>query len=402
MKEFKCKKLYYRTFSIFISLVMIVVSLPIMSLETVAANDNFEGVFLFNSVKYRHKYIHINNNNNMTDEGEIIELHQYNPYWALRWYIINLNNGYYKIESVWSEKVLTAPTGYNNDIVTQTTYVGANTQQWKFIRQSDGSYKISPRSNSNYFLAAGTLSSTADQDLEIRTVQTDGGDKWYLFNKVISYTNYRDSLFHSSLISNIPYANVFSQAMYARYFNVGLNTDGLSSQYPTIIDNCTLQSNQRCNSGCGSSCSTHHKNIKNISDQIYYDSREDNYIYVLWTDRPLDTYCYNNNPVSALAVVYDHRPVIHFMNLSVSTSAQQVCMALTLMHETAHVFGMDDVYNDASHDIFHGTRCIMEKFEEENLFEFYQAVLDYEIPPFCDSCMSDMTLHTANITINGN
>ena len=189
MKKFKYKKSYYRVFSIFISFIMILISVSVASLNASASDGDLDGLFLLNNFKYRDKYIHINNNNSMMDEGETIELHQYNPYWALRWYIISLNNGYYKIESIYSDKVLTAPTGYNNDIVTQTTYTGLNTQQWKFIRQQDGTYKISPRSNSNYFLTAGALSSTADQDLEIRTSQTDGGDKWILRPSALSYWN---------------------------------------------------------------------------------------------------------------------------------------------------------------------------------------------------------------------
>ena len=124
MKKFKYRRSYYRVFSVFIALVMIVVSVPVISLDTAAADEDFSGIWLFNNVKYDKKYIHINNNNSMTDEGEIIELHEYNKYWALRWYIISVGNGYYKIESVFSDKVLTAPTGYNNDIVTQTTYTG--------------------------------------------------------------------------------------------------------------------------------------------------------------------------------------------------------------------------------------------------------------------------------------
>ena len=178
--KFKIKRSYYRFFSVLLSIVMIVISIPIMSINANAVDEDFSGIWLFNNVKHKTKFIHINDNNGTNQEGEIIELHNYNQYWALRWYIISVGNGYYKIESVISDKVLTAPTGYNNDIVRQTTYTGAYTQQWKFIEQSDGTYKISPRSNLNYYLAAGDLSSTADQDLEIRTVQSDGGDKWIL------------------------------------------------------------------------------------------------------------------------------------------------------------------------------------------------------------------------------
>lgn len=191
--NFKVKKAYYRLFSVFLSLVMIVISVPIVSIGANAVDEDFSGIWLFNNVKYDAKFIHINDNNGTNQEGEIIELNNYNKYWALRWYIISVGGGYYKIESVISHKVLTAPTGYNNDIVTQTTYTGANTQLWKFIKQSDGTYKISPKSNHNCYLVAGAVYSGFDQDLEIRSAQTDNTDKWNLID--INY-QYHASIQH--------------------------------------------------------------------------------------------------------------------------------------------------------------------------------------------------------------
>ncbi len=113
-----------------------------------------------------------------TDIVAIIELHKFHGYYEQRWNVIHVWNGYYKIISTYSDKALTAPTGANNDVVTQTSYTGADTQKWKFIEQSDGTYKICPKSNLNFFMAAGDISITADQDLEIRTAQSDGGDRW--------------------------------------------------------------------------------------------------------------------------------------------------------------------------------------------------------------------------------
>ena len=135
------------------------------------------GYFFCNARDY--KYAQINNTDNMNLVGEIIELHKFNGYYYQRWNVIHYYDGYYKIVSQYSGLELTAPTGANNDIVTQTTTSSANTHLWKFIRQSNGTYRISPQSNSNYYLAAGDISSRADQDLEIRTVQTDNGDKWW-------------------------------------------------------------------------------------------------------------------------------------------------------------------------------------------------------------------------------
>ena len=138
-----------------------------------------EGAYFFKNVRDTNKYIQINNTSNMHLEGEIIELHNFHGYYEQRWEVIHQWNGYYRIESQYSDLVLTAPTGPNNDIVTQTSYASQDTQVWKFIEQSDGTYKISPKSNTNLYMSAGDISSTADQDLEIRTAQSDGGDKWY-------------------------------------------------------------------------------------------------------------------------------------------------------------------------------------------------------------------------------
>ena len=138
-----------------------------------------EGIYFFKNVRDSNKYVQINNIDNM-DQDTIIELHNFHGYYEQRWNVEHVWNQYYKIISTHSDKALTAPTGANNDVVTQTDYTGELTQRWKFIEQSDGTYKISPASNSNYFMAAGDISSTADQDLEIRTAQSDDGDKWML------------------------------------------------------------------------------------------------------------------------------------------------------------------------------------------------------------------------------
>ena len=177
--NYKIKKSYYRFFSMFLSIIMIVLSVSITSIDVAAVDGDMAGSYFFNNERDNEKYIHINNNNSMTDEGEIIELHKFNEYYAICWDVVHVSGEYYKIESQFSRKVLTAPTGSNNYIVTQTTYSGAYTQQWKFIAQSDGTYKISPRSNLNYFLTAGDESSTADQDLEIRTNRLfSKSDEW--------------------------------------------------------------------------------------------------------------------------------------------------------------------------------------------------------------------------------
>lgn len=77
-------------------------------------------------------------------------------------------------------------------------------------------------------------------------------------------------------------------------------------------------------------------------------------------------------------------------------------MALILVHDTAHVFGMPVVYNNAGHDKDNATHCVMEKFDSSNAYAFYQDVLNNRKEPFCSSCKASMSGYTENITIPGN
>ena len=343
MKIFKCKKLYYRVFSVFISLVMIVVSVPATSLDASAANEDFSGVWLFNNVKYDKKYIHINNNNSMTDEGEIIELHEYNKYWSLRWYIISVGNGYYKIESVYSDKVLTAPTGYNNDIVTQTTYTGANTQQWRFIQQSDGTYKISPKSNSNYFLAAGAEYTYADQDLEIQTAQNDSRDKWYLidinYQYHVSVRHYYDEGYvnrFSTVSSGIYDYQEVCSAILSELFNVKVSYS--AKRFESSADLCAYDYSSV------TSCATHKTRERLRNDIIsQYGTGNTTTARVIWTGHKLESGIpVFNDGNNTIVMTIDNVVYPNYTNRSeyeISTKRIR-----TLLHETSHHLGAVDHY----------------------------------------------------------
>lgn len=77
-------------------------------------------------------------------------------------------------------------------------------------------------------------------------------------------------------------------------------------------------------------------------------------------------------------------------------------MTINLVHETAHSFKMDDVYDDVGHDIDNATECVMERFDAISGYYFYQDVLDGIADPFCSSCDEIMKGKTENITITGN
>ena len=238
-----------------------------------------EGVYFLNNVEYPNKYVQINNNNSMFNSGEIIELHQFCGHSYQRWEIEHVLDGYYKIISQYSGLELTAPTGANNDVVTQTTPSSANTHLWKFIKQLNGTYRISPKSNSNYFMAAGNESSAADQDLEIRTTQSNSSDEWRLcrqdLNTVTLEVIYDGGYLsrYSNATTRIEAELLVLQEKFLREFDIWINYSSPTS-YISYGDQCSTNHSTICqharNFQCCSSTSPnnlysyHHKNVKNI------------------------------------------------------------------------------------------------------------------------------------------
>lgn len=405
MRKFKYKKSYFRVFSVFIALVMIVVSIPVTSLDASAADEDFSGIWLFNNVKYDKKYIHINNNNTMTGEGETIELHEYNKYWALRWYIISVGNGYYKIESVYSDKVLTAPTGYNNDIVTQTTYTGANTQQWRFIKQSDGSYKISPKSNSNCFLVAGPLYDKADQDLEIQSAQSDGTDKWNLIDINYQYHvairhyydfGYIDRFFNVS--SDIEDYQEVCSAILSELFNVKVSYS--AKLFESSADLCAYDYSSV------TSCATHKTRERLRSGMIFqYDIGNLTTARVIWTGHKLEesqsSYQSGSETiVMTIGMVTDSQN--NYSNYSNSYIFNQ--RILTLLHETSHFLGAldhrcnkDPIFNCSNPGCYN---CYVLS-EQQGLCVMKDPILDWNtrllnrnwVGIYCNYCMSSTNKH---------
>jgi hypothetical protein len=232
----------------------------------------------------------------------------------------------------------------------------------------------------------------------------------YLFGE--SYVHYYDSSFASNatLRGNISIANTFADYVYSNYFGIKMNMSASASQYATVLDDCTTGTGNYCTTtSCGSTCNyVHHKNIYTIAQQIYSAPRADNHLYVLWTNRAYGTtYCYTKNgshtPYEAIAVVIGKKPVIHFLNIYGDTNTQQLaCMAVCLVHETAHTLKMNDVYDNEGHDITGETICVMERFDKRTAYEFYQDVLNGVADPFCDSCEQTMIGLTTSTSIKGN
>ena len=285
---------------------------------------------------------------------------------------------------------------------------------WRIDRTTSGNltFKCKISENTTSVLAVPSSSAVNGADLQQLVYSDDIAyiDEWYLIEKVISCVNYYDSSFatSSALLQNIPIANKFSNLVYSKYFNVGMYMDGTASQYATVIDSCATGINSQCSSTiCGSDCNAlHHKNGLVISNQLYYADREDDHIYVLWTDRAEGTYCHESSnqhtSVEWIAVVYGKRPVIHFMTLYGNENVELACMTLNMVHETAHTLKMNDVYDKPGHDVNGATVCVMERFDLRTAYEFYIDVLNNRVEPFCASCRNQLEAYTSNISILGN
>lgn len=371
--NFKAKKAYYRLFSVFLSVVMIVLSVPIVSIGANAVDEDFSGIWLFNNVKYDTKFIHINNVDD-PGENEIIELHNYNKYWALRWYIISVGGGYYKIESVLSDLVLTAPTGYNNDIVRQTTYTGANTQLWKFIKQSDGTYKISPKSNHNCYLVAGAVSTIADQDLEIGSVQDDSA-KWNLidinYQYHVSIQHYYDFGYAERFL-NVPsshpshYQDVCSDIL-SQLFNVKVTYS--TKLFESSADLCSHTDS--LNIDC-STDKTHGKLREDIIDE--YGGGNATTARVIWTGHKLEENM-SNYQTGSETIVITVNTVADYTPPETSGDIANIFnqRIFTLLHETSHFLGLGDhrCYDESSSDCNNPKECC------------YRCDMSHTVEPIC-------------------
>ena len=165
---------------------------PYEDCRTVNICRDMQGVYFFKNCKATQKYMQIDDDVSLFQSDAHIELHSYDSSEnAQKWLLTHIENGYYSITSVASGQALTAPASPMNSIV-QTGYSGTDRQLWSFIYQSTGYYKISPKSNLSYYMSAGDDTLFADRNVEIRTSQSDGADKWIMY-QLASLNAYKQS-----------------------------------------------------------------------------------------------------------------------------------------------------------------------------------------------------------------
>ncbi len=346
-----------------------------------------------------------------TNNDAIIEQRDYTANQTQKWRVYHdaYSVGYIRLRSVHSAKYL-AIDSIDNSIIEQTN-ASSDYSLWKLDWTATGNVVLICKAteDNNMVLSVPLNQNSNGTNLTMLAYTDDSNynDEWYILDRVLSYVNYYDSTFvgNNTMIQNISEANSFAHLAYARYYHLGFYMDGAASQYATLIDECNLGTTTPCSNQCGLNCyNTHHKNILAISDQIFYGDRENDHVYVLWTNRNGAAYCAHDEsgthgliPDNALAVVLDYRPVIHFFTVYGGSNNQIAYMAINLVHETAHTLGMLDVYNIAGHDEEYGMICVMEQYQIPYSYDFYLDVCYGEKEPFCNMCTPLIELY-ANIT----
>lgn len=215
----------------------------------------------------------------------------------------------------------------------------------------------------------------------------------YSFNSYY-FTNYYDSSMESETIALIPTAFDFAHDVFLSQFDVYFSTTGSPAYLGTLTDD--REEDQ-------------HMDIYSISNALQEISTSNYARTVLWTDYPRGTYCNHasgscvavDNPLSlessVIACVVDYSNAIHILNIlpdNASSDWNLACMAINLVHETAHTFGLNDRYTCYNHEA-PGYQCVMEYYPgsfsaETDPRDFYYDIQLGLRSAFCEHCAEDL------------
>ena len=336
-----------------------------------------------------------------------------------KWTFTHLGDGYYSIKSANSSTpyylgVINNSTALNAYIVLRTGAL-TDSMMWKIEKTTDGAYKIIPKAGeTNGYALATTTSDASNGDRLIQGAYVDNNsyrDEWIIKGQHFTVKNFYDYTFSESvqLLDNIPIAIQFANEVYQDLCKISFEGENpvVYENQDDITTNCRNGANLPCinageNAGCGTNCEQqHHKSVVRISNDIYDVNMPKTERRVLWTNRPYNTYCEVEDNVHktllSVACVYDSRPVIHFLTVQGgSANEDKAIMAITLIHEMAHTFGMPDVYTDTSHDVSGGYVCAMEGYDPGTAWAYYNAIENGIKQPFCQSCKTQIIYEIMN------
>ena len=265
----------------------------------------------------------------------------------------------------------------------------------------------------------GTVTTNNRGIANITASGTAAGKQFSINVKVTSIeTVYVKNLYDSTYsgntekISNISTAVSFLNLVYYDEFQLKFVMDGSPVQYEYAgVDICPNGADE-CDSNCGSSCKSHHKNVFRIAEELYNEYFDANHIVVLWSDSIAANYCGSRSdlhfPCFAMsAVVSLEGHLLPIVQMFYNDPDKEIeSMSINLAHEVAHTLGLKEIYNNDYEDdsIVNGTpwhdndetgMCIMKSYETIDVSDLYRQTLADEASALCDYCIGK--LHTEAI-----
>lgn len=352
------------------------------------------------------------------------------------WRIAKATDGYYTFMSNANIRYLTAC----NNTTTQAYEILMKTNpsipdaKWKILIDHEGLLFITPQSGETNCLvlhAPGRRAGTELILVDYYDTEYNYADSWQHRWSVYEPIVYIDHYYDSSINSNSLFIPVISYitpeviASYKKLFDVDIEV----AQEPTfcssiIADQCNKASASPCDSNCATSCSGHHKNlvkvISSINNQI---PRKNGHMITFWTHRPVGAYCLADEDTrqhtitDALGAVNFYNPQIALMLRFVPIYGEDIENEyapeafITLSHELAHTFGMEEVYDNGyvevegsdelwddptipNHDATNQMVCVMERLKNNYAADFYNKISNGYISAFCPSCSLSMEIYT--------
>ncbi|MDO4804802.1 MAG: BspA family leucine-rich repeat surface protein [Lachnospiraceae bacterium] len=111
-------------------------------------------------------------------EGANIALYKYAKRTDQQFLALYSGGGYYRFVNLKTGMVITAASASAESNVVQKTWAGTNAQRWKFMKLSDGTYRL--LSASGYALHLNGNSAADGTNIMARTPSTSGAQKWYM------------------------------------------------------------------------------------------------------------------------------------------------------------------------------------------------------------------------------
>lgn len=236
----------------FIFVFLIFTTCFIYSIKINAQTSNYsieEGTYILKN-GHLDKYMQIDNNdasNNFNTNQAIMEVWAYEGGDYQKWFFDYLDNGYYKIVSVKSSKVVSVAFGNensSNDALVQETYTGSLRQQWKITLSSHGLYILKARSSEPYstnrVMCIGEGIGGNGRNVEQREYSNNTiyKDEWHLIK--LMPTSGSERAYDTGLWNYSPVVDSTNCFSYALNNQVKPNTNQLWAMQPTFSDGSVI------------------------------------------------------------------------------------------------------------------------------------------------------------------